>query len=84
MFIRYYNRNDKKAQKVSKIKKSVYKKGCGKNLTKTLLVYLSVRLYPKNVKRGKMIVSEFYVGPHMTPGKIYEGSILQKIVSKRF
>ena len=52
MFIRYYNRNDKKAQKVSKIKKSVYKKGCGKNLTKTLLVYLSVRLYPKKRQKG--------------------------------
>ena len=43
MFIRYYNRNDKKAQKVSKIKKSVYKKVVAKILQRLCLsICLSV------------------------------------------
>ena len=33
---------------------------------------LSVCLYPINVKTAEPIEPKFFVGPHMTPGKVYE------------
>ena len=39
--------------------------------------WLSVCLYPINVKTNELIRSKFCVGPHMTPRKVYGCSILQ-------
>ena len=44
----------------------------------------SVCLNPINVKTAEPIGSKLWVGPHVTPGQIYECSELQKIVSKIF
>jgi len=38
------------------------------------LACLSVRLYPINVKTAEPIGPKFCVGPHVTPGKVYEWS----------
>ena len=35
-------------------------------------VYLSVCLYPKNVKTAEPIRPKFGVEPHVAPGKVYE------------
>ena len=43
---------------------SIYKFG--------LSVCLSVCLYPINVKTAEPIGPKFFVGPHVTPGKVYE------------
>ena len=48
----------------------------------TLFVWSSVRFYPINVKTAEPIGPKFCVGPHMTPGKVYECSELRKVVSK--
>ena len=40
----------------------------------TLLVCLSVHLYPINVKTAEPIRPKFYVAPHVTPGKEYDWS----------
>ena len=37
-----------------------------------LSVFLNVCLYPINVKTAELIGPKFCVGPHMTPGKVYE------------
>ena len=37
-----------------------------------LSVCLFVCLYPVNVKTTKPIGPKFFVGPHVTPGKVYE------------
>ena len=42
------------------------------SLIYTLLVWLSVSLYPINVKTAEPIGPKFCVGPQMTPGKIYD------------
>ena len=42
-----------------------------------ILVCLSIRLYPINLKTAEPIWSKFCVGPHMTPGKVYETSKLE-------
>ena len=47
----------------------------------TLLVCLTVRLYPIN---GGTDRAQIFVGPHMTPGKVYGCSKLQKFVSTNF
>ena len=39
---------------------------------------LSVCLYPINFKAAKPIKSNFFVGPPMTPGKVYRWSKLKK------
>ena len=51
-----------------------------------MLVCLSmfVCLYPTNVKTAEPIGPKFCVGPHLTPGKVYGCSKLQKCVSKSF
>ena len=41
-----------------------------------------VCLYPKNVKTVELIGLKYVVGPHMTPGKVYEWSKFQKFASK--
>ena len=41
-------------------------------------------LYPINVKTAKPIGPEFCVGPHVTPGKVYEWSKFQKLMFKSF
>ena len=46
---------------------SIYKFG----LSVCLFGCLSVCLYPINVKTAVPIRPKFYVGPHMTPGKVY-------------
>ena len=48
------------------------------------ILCLSVSLYPKNVKPAKPIGPNFFVGPHMTTGKVYGCQKLQKFVSKSF
>ena len=45
---------------------------------------LYVSLYPINVKTADQIGPKFRVGKHMTPGKVYGCSNLQKFVSKVF
>ena len=50
-------------------------------VTPTLSIYkfsLSVCLYPINVKTSKPIRPKFCMGPHVTPGKIYELSKLKE------
>ena len=49
-----------------------------------LLAWVSVCLYPINVKTAKLIGPKFCVGPHMTPGKIYEWSKFQKGIESDF
>ena len=39
---------------------------------------LSVRLYPINVKTAGLIGPNICVGPHMTPGRVSEITILEK------
>ena len=43
-----------------------------------------VRLYPINVKTAEPIGPTFCVGPHMTPGKVYGCSELQKVLFNFF
>jgi len=43
-------------------------------LMSTMLLYRSVCLYPINVKTAEPIGPKFCVGPHVTPGKVYEWS----------
>ena len=52
---------------------SIYKFG--------LSVCLSVRLYPINVKTAEPIGPKFFVGYHVTPGKVYGWSNFQKFAS---
>ena len=47
---------------------SIYKFGLGGGL----FVYLSVCLYPINVKTAEPIGPKFFVGHHVTTGKVYE------------
>ena len=47
----------------------------------TLLVWVSVRLYPINVKAAQPIMPKFCMGTQMTPGKVYRCSKWQKFVS---
>ena len=44
---------------------------------------LSVCLYPINVKTTESIWSKFFVGPRVTPGKVYGGSNFQKFASNK-
>ena len=48
----------------------------------TLFVCLYV-LYPINTKRTEPIRPKFWVGPPMTPGKVYERSKIQKLASNK-
>ena len=48
-----------------------------------LFVCLFVCLYPINVKTAEPIGPKFFVGSHVTPGKIYESSKLKKISVKK-
>ena len=48
-----------------------------------LSVWMSVCLYPINVKTAEPIRPKFFVGPHMTPGLVYEWSKFQKFVSNK-
>ena len=50
------------------------------------LACLSVRLYPTNVITAEPIGLKFCLGPHGTPGKVYEWSKIEKFVFylKRF
>ena len=52
---------------------SIYKFG--------LSVCLSVCLYPINVKTAEPIGPKFFVGHHMSPGKVYGWSNFQKFAS---
>ena len=45
------------------------------------LAWLSVCLYPINVKTAEPIGSKFFVGHHVTTGKVYEWSKFQIFVS---
>ena len=45
---------------------------------------LSVCLYPINVKTAKPIGPKFSVGPHITPGKVYWPSKLNKKLLKKY
>ena len=52
------------------------------NFSKSLiyiLICFSVRVYPINVKTAEPIAPKFCVGPHVTPGEVYECSKFQKI-----
>ena len=42
-----------------------------------------VCLYPINVKTAKPIQPKFFLGPHMTPGKVYEWSEVVKFSLKK-
>ena len=42
-----------------------------------------VCLYPINVKTAEPIGPIILSGPHMTPGKVYEGSNFQKLASNK-
>ena len=48
----------------------------------TFHVCLGVCLWPINVKTAKPIGPKFFVGPHMTPEKVYGCSELQRVASK--
>jgi hypothetical protein len=43
---------------------------------------MSVCLYPINVKTAGPIGPNFCVGPHLTPGRVYGITILEKIPGK--
>ena len=61
----------------SPIHTSIYKFG----LSVCLFVCLSVCLYPINVKTAEPIGPKFFVGHHVTTGKVYESSKFQIFVS---
>jgi len=46
--------------------------------------WVSVSLYPINVKTAEPIGPKFFVGSRVTPGKVYERWKLKKIVLKSF
>ena len=48
------------------------------------ILCMSVCLLPINVKTAKPIGPTSFVGPHMTPGKVYGCSKLEKFVSNKF
>jgi len=48
------------------------------------LACLSVCLYPINVKTAEPIGPKFFVGPHVTPGKVYECTKFKEFVLKSF
>ena len=48
------------------------------------MLCLSVCLYPINVKTTEPTGPKFCMRPHMTPGKVYGCSKLQKVESKSF
>ena len=44
------------------------------------LACLSVCLYPINVKTADPIVPKFFMGHHVTTGKVYEDKILKNVL----
>ena len=65
-----------------------WQKNCNLWLITSIYIYtLLVRLlflYPINVTTAKPIEPKIFMGPHVTPGKVYEWSKFQKFVFKSF
>ena len=49
----------------------------------TYILCLYVRLFPINVETAEPIGPNFFVGPHLTPGKVYEWSNFQKFATNK-
>ena len=67
-------------KKIHSISLSFFLKYCATRWV-ALFVYLSVCLYPINVKTAEPIWPKFFVGHHVTTGKVYEWSKFQIFVS---